>query len=234
MADVPLIGEALPADDPVSVWLTTLSLAFGDMQIVHVYLVEGHDKLSKGMSEATLFYGYRLASAHYREAAKLCRLARARSQPEIRKFYASLPEEVRRHLEDALRAYDSFGNHMRSLRNGLFHYPYPDGYKPDGGGARPGQERWDALAAVIHAAREHPMTTRPGKLRDSRFNWADDLAAEIVASTVGGVDCFAKVVEASADSVTGLMRFINTAVDERMVRAKLGLPVDRPRTELQP
>ena len=73
------------------------------------------------------------------------------------------------------------------------------------------------------------MTTVRGKLREARFAFADDLSAQMVEATVGGTDAFAALAQSLASAVTGLMRFINAALDERMARAALGLPLDQPR-----
>jgi hypothetical protein len=121
MPEPPRIGDALPADDPVSLWLTSLAWAFGDMQIATVALSDGHESLGDGLSTPASIYGWRLVTAHFREVARLCGCAKQPRPPAIRRFFNSLPQETREELENVLDSYRLWGNEVRALRNGFFH-----------------------------------------------------------------------------------------------------------------
>jgi hypothetical protein len=89
---------------------------------------------------------------------------------------------------------------------------------------------WDGLATYLTDARDLPMLVRPGDLRNARHEWADEISAMVVTATVGGSGRFGPLIRARADASLSLWRFIDSAIGERMMRARNDLPLDEART----
>src|SRR5712692_2655204 len=86
-------GDMFPADDVVSEWLTTISLAFNDIAFIHSNL----DAAFKGPAYG-YFYLLRLSLGHFHEAAKY--LDETEAIPELKTYVESLPTEVQAHYAD--------------------------------------------------------------------------------------------------------------------------------------
>jgi hypothetical protein len=74
------------------------------------------------------------------------------------------------------------------------------------------------------------MLVRPGDLRNARHEWADEISAMVVTATVGGTGRFGPLIRARAEASQSLWRFIDSAIGDRMTRARDGLPLDEART----
>lgn len=110
------MNRVFPADDLLSEWLATLTLAFNDISLVNEQLQQDHEVLHR------FFYWLRLAIAHFFEAAKF--LDETAEVPEVKAFVGALPDEAQAHYRTCLEKYRAQETPVQRLRNqAMFHYP---------------------------------------------------------------------------------------------------------------
>lgn len=205
------VGEVYPADDPLSEWLVTLSVAMNDLALVHVRLDEDQDEPEKA------FYWNRLAISHFTEAGLF--LHDTAQIAEVKTFVESLDAEPRAKYEECLAIFQELRGRLFDVRNkATFHYPQLRTSSPQH--ERPVRDALETLQAdrgVIRAAR----------IRDARALFADDVVAAIFAKELGGLDAIAAFEAQVAEGTTAFVRFANLALDEHLMRVRAkGVAVD--------
>lgn len=119
-----LIGEAFPEDDPIAVWIASLSRALNDIRTATKYAVRPdqppHERL----------YFVRVTASHIREAVKLAAREHEK-RPEVQHFVAGMPQAGRDALDEINRRIDakfekrpsvSLFDDIKRLRDDTFHY----------------------------------------------------------------------------------------------------------------
>lgn len=198
-----VMGEVYPADDPLSEWLVTLSLAMNDLALVHERLEEDQNELDRA------FYWRRLAVSHFWEVALFLR--DTAGIPEVKTFLGSLGDATRRNYDECLSVFNELRGKLNNTRNkAAFHYPQlkPCNAKLE----RPVRE----ALTKLHGNRG---IVRKGTIRDGRAFYADAVVYEIFAKEVGGADAVDEFNARVAAGVTAFMRFANLALDEHVDRA---------------
>lgn len=116
--------RAFPPDDPVAVFVMTLSIAFGDLRIVGGKYVPREDQ-----PDHERIYFVRVMASHLREIVKV--IDRQADAPGIKDFVATLSDEAR---DARARIPEKLGAHvlkddertlldfLKRLRNDTFHY----------------------------------------------------------------------------------------------------------------
>jgi hypothetical protein len=79
------------------------------------------------------------------------------------------------------------------------------------------EARWAEIREVLVEGAEDRVRFRPGNLRDAELTWLADLRARRVLSIVGDEETFADLAALLAEAVTEAVRFMNEALDEKMV-----------------
>jgi hypothetical protein len=111
-------GDVFDPEDPLSVWICTLGIAFNDVIYAHVRVEEATVAWER-------FYGWRVAIGHFNEAA--LHLERGRRIDEVVKFLSSEREVLERY-EDVLARYEGLRGITNRFRDeAAFHYPYKSG-----------------------------------------------------------------------------------------------------------
>jgi hypothetical protein len=173
-----------------------LAMASNDLTLVHVQAEEDYDSAHK------FFYWLRIGIAHYHEAATY--LSDTRDVPDVAEFVESLPAEAQKRYAKCLAFFDERRGHLESLRSeGVFHYPE---LKPTRG-KRPIAKILEDLA---DAKGEIQLG---GKIRDSRFFFADDVAAATFVRNSGGEGEVENLASEIADAVADFIAFADDALN---------------------
>lgn len=214
-------GDVLPADEPLSEWLTVLAMAFNDLALVNDHLESDYDELH------AYLYWLRLGVSHFTEIAMY--LERTQHVPAVEAYVASLPDEVRARYSDCLAIFNERRRELFLIRNSVFHYSSPI--------ARGEHLLMEALKALG----DDLVTIRTGTVRDSRLLFADDVAAAIFTRATGipwndvlrdDVQKHVGIVQSHIqDAVTAFMRFAGPALMETISRA-IGAAVPFQKVEL--
>jgi hypothetical protein len=202
------IGDAFDADDPLSVWMCTLALAFNDA--VHTNLKAGGAEI-----EWEFVYEWRIAISHFTEAC--LHLERGREVEQVTAFLAS-ESDIKEAFDDVLTRYESVRQFTNDIRNqAAFHYPYESGQR-----------------AVARALRDLADSqgefggTASNKVKDGRLFFADEVAAKLVVNAAGGTKTATEAaMSAVADAVAAFARFANAALDAYFIRYKDALTEQR-------
>lgn len=124
-----IMKEMFPPDEPLAIWILTLSRIYNDLKHANSYMVNSYE--NESYSESEMIYFARLGFAHYREAVKI--IDSYKDKSEIRNFMSNLDKEI---VEKYDFVIDS-GNHFNDsflkeyvvpIRNNMFHY-FDDGIK---------------------------------------------------------------------------------------------------------
>lgn len=198
------IGQVYPADDPLSEWLATISMAANDLIAVHVLMAETDD-------DSLRWYFFRAAAGHFYEAAK--HLDETENVPEIKTFVASLPQPAREAHERVLALFRPHKTLISNLRNSVFHYPSM--MNPQQPGVLRTARR---LPAILRMAADHESHVRLGRLKDARMVFADELSIGLAVRAVGTPQNLEKLQDAVREGVQAFMRFMNPALDEHTIR----------------
>lgn len=212
------VGEAFPADSPVAVFVTTLSMAYNDLMLTNLQLVGG-DKHGPGMREVPAYEGMyllRVSCARLYEFRQTIRYARR--QDEVARFIADLPPEALADLASAERINrhpgDWLEKALRHVRNQSSHY---------GGKYTWDDERW-ALETVADLEDEIEMAN--DLMSGMRLKFADLVTVQHFTRMIpeqsdlarGDLDDavlearMAEFVSAVADATTAALRFIAGAL----------------------
>jgi hypothetical protein len=187
-------GDIFDPDDPLSVWICTLGIAFNDVIYSNV-------KVEAATKAWERFYGWRVAIGHFNEAA--LHLERGREIAEVVQFLES-EGEVKERYEDVLRRYGDLRGLTNRFRNeAAFHYPYESG-------------RVAVAEALGELADEEGAVggIASTKIRDLRQFYADDVVAHLVFNASGGSEAeFEEAASALGDAVSAFGRFANVALD---------------------
>jgi hypothetical protein len=162
------IGDVLDADDDLAVWFCTIALAHNDLVITNVREIEAD-------SEWQRFYDWRMGVGHYSEVMLF--LGRMRDHAAITSFIDSSPSELQQAYKAALDEYEGTRRVAKHVRNeAAFHYPSTKGVR-----------------AMRRALRDPELTntrggvtSRSGKVRDTRMHYADEVMAKMVMNAAGG------------------------------------------------
>jgi hypothetical protein len=195
-------GDFFRDDDVVAEWVTALSMASNDIRLLQ-------DRLDADEEERhRWFYWFRVTVAHAFEAIKY--LERTSQRDEIHAFIDRLPQEVQGHHADALRRFGELHRTMRTIRDEVtFHYPEMK-HQQRQKKKRPIQAALARLKdsyAIVDAGEAHTIGS-------SRHLFADDVAASVVMSSVGGWNELMSAWHDIRHLIASFMRFTNRAVDE--------------------
>jgi hypothetical protein len=201
------LGDLLPADDPVSEWVATLTLAFNDIALVHGEFDEAYEGPAY-----RYFYLLRVALSHFNEAAKY--LDETEDIAEVRAYVESLPEGLRELYDDSLRRYRERRGFLAQVRNlSAFHYPE---MKPSPG---PRGRLMKRLLEELAEATTSMYKGASGTIGDSRALFGDDIASKLFTRGASDDDeLIAHHVEVK-EAITSFMRFANGAINEWIGRA---------------
>lgn len=198
------IGDVYPADDVVSEWLSTVSMAANDLITVHVLMAETED-------ESLRWYFFRAAVGHFYEVAK--HLDETENVPEIKTFVESLPQPAREAHARVLALFRPQKAQISNLRNSIFHYPSM--MNPQ----QPGTLRASrSLRAILRLAANHVSHVRLGRLKDARMVFADELTVGLAVRSVGTTQNLERLQETVREGVQAFMRFMNPALEEHVIR----------------
>lgn len=196
--------DLYPADDLLSEWLATISMAANDLIAVHVLMAETDD-------DSLRWYFFRAAVGHFYEVAR--QLEDTEDLPEVQAFIASLPQPARESYKKVLSLFKANKAQLSNMRNAVFHYP-----------SLMNPQKRDELRAnhdlpvILREVAEHKTQVRMGRLKDVRFEYADELTARFVVRKVGTVQNFEKLQEVVREAIQEFMRFMNPALDEHVTR----------------
>jgi hypothetical protein len=209
MAERPKVGfqfgMVFPADDLVSEWLATLSMAFNDLALVWERMVADQDVAHR------FFYWLRLAIAHFYEVAKY--LDDTSEVDEVRAFIATLSPEAQEAYATCLARYREHETPAVRLRNqSAFHYPP---LQP-GRANRPMRKVLEDLAGKEGTIDKGATGTIGG----SRLLYADDITSNFFVAASGGEDELAQVHPDISEATTSFMSFTNAALNEWFVQAE--------------
>lgn len=199
-------SDFFPADDPLSEWAVTISLAYNDLSLLNEHL--------KGdvTTQHRWFYWLRLTISHFGEAASY--LERTQDVPQVATFVARLPEHAQAHYTDCLERYARNEATIKRIRNDAgFHYPALRIVQSQ-------RRRRAVQRALAELASGNAVADvgEEGVVRGSRMLFADEVAASLIARASGGLERFVQVVEPEiALAITSFMRFANPAIDEFLV-----------------
>lgn len=192
------IGDAFPADDPLSLWAANLSMAFND-------LVFTNDRMDKARREWERFYWSRPAWAHLYEVMKFLR--ENEDEEHVTAFVGELPADAQEAYRRALKLYDENRDVLSKIRNNVaFHYPHRRGLRM-------------LRATLLAAANEEGQHgSRTGKIRDARLNFADDFQAHMVVKACGGrIEDYEARAASISELTAALMKFLNHGLDRYFV-----------------
>jgi hypothetical protein len=205
------LGDVFNADDPLSVWICVLAVAFNDA-------VHANVKTDKAPLAWARIYEWRVAISHFSEAC--LHLERGREVDEVIEFLASEPD-IKEMFDDVLVRYDNVRHLTNRIRNeAAFHYPYRSGHR--------------AVARALTNLADEEGTfggEASTKIKDSRQFYADALAARLVMNAMGGTErAYEEAATELGEAVAAFGRFANAALDAYFVRHKDALRPER-RTE---
>ena len=196
--------DLYPADDLLSEWLATISMAANDLIAVHVLMAETED-------DSLRWYFFRAAVGHFYEVAK--HMEDTEALPEIQTFVASLPQPARVSYEKVLSLFKDNKAQLSNMRNVVFHYPSLMNPQQRGE-LRANRD----LPTILQQVAEQQTVVRMGRLKDVRFEYADELTARLVIRKVGTVQNYEKLQDTVREAVQEFMRFMNPALDEHVTR----------------
>jgi hypothetical protein len=187
-------GDVFDPDDPLSIWICTLGIAFND--IIHANV-----KAARAETAWERFYEWRVLVAHFNEAC--LHLERGRDIQQVRQFLDS-DQAVLERYGTVLRSYDDLKGVANRFRNeATFHYPYASGREAVARALRELAHEEGAFGGVASS-----------KLKDSRQFYADDVVAHLVWNAAGGSEeAFESAAAALGEAVTSFGRFANAALD---------------------
>jgi hypothetical protein len=111
------MGDLLDADDPLAIWVCTLSMAFNGA-------IHATTKYVEAEKPWQLLYEWRVQISHFNEAC--LDLKRSRRVNEVEAFLEA--EGLVEKLEDVLSRYDALRHITNRIRDETtFHYPYDSG-----------------------------------------------------------------------------------------------------------
>jgi hypothetical protein len=198
------VADVLPADDPVSTFVLALGWSIADLVAIHKRMESCAD------DDAELLFWMGLAWSRYYEISGLLKVSRSPAFPEIKAFVESLPAQTTDRLGAIQKPRRKFDDVIRGLRNEFSHYP-------ELANSAQAEARWAEIREVLVEGAEDRVRFRPGNLRDAELTWLADLRARRVLSIVGGEETFADLAALLAEAVTEAVRFMNEALDEKMV-----------------
>lgn len=200
-------GDVFPADDLLSEWLITVSMASNDLILVHLRMEADQDE------EHLMLHWFRLAVAHFHEVGK--HLHETRNVQEIRTFVRSLPQPTQARYDAVLDIYTRRKRALGNIRNGTFHYPsLMEWHNP-----QTIRQKRD-LNAVLRASASENGAIRAGPLRNSRLLFADELAARLLVRKTGSIANYTSLQDEVRQGIQEFMRFMNEAVEEQLMRAR--------------
>lgn len=165
-------GEIFPADDVLAEWAATLALAFNDVSLVRIQMIE--DSVPHRW-----LYWLRLGVAHFAEAASYLR--ETSELPEVAAFISALPDEVHAHHAECLARYTEHETVIERIRNEAgFHYPE---LRP-----APNQRRRRPMQKVLAALEERQGSVVGETIGDGRFLFADEIVGGLIVRAHGGDD----------------------------------------------
>jgi len=192
-------GDIFDPDDPLSIWICTLGIAFNDM-------IHTNEKIEQATVAWERFYEWRVAVAHFNEAC--LHLERARNIDQVQEFLNSEPE-VHEKYEALLRNYSEIKSITNRLRSeATFHYPYKKGRDAVALALRELRDEDGAVGAVVS-----------NRIRDSRQFYADDIVAHLVWNAAGGSEeAFESAATELGEAVASFGKFANAALDAFFVQ----------------
>lgn len=206
------MGGAFPADDLVSEWLVTLGFPFNDMIIVFERMEADAGTPYK------FFYWTRLMISHFAEAALF--LDETKDIPAIAEFIDSLPEEAQQNYHSVLDVFESHGAELHAIRSHVFHYPEMKIVE--------GQKKARVVERALQIHADNQAVIKVGKMGAARLLFADDIAAEVFQRMSGGEDNVMVLHGAISQATNPLMRFMNEAMEEHLIRRRADGLVLRP------
>lgn len=196
--------DLYPADDLLSEWLATISMAANDLIAAHVLMADTDD-------DSLRWYFFRAAVGHFYEVAR--QLEDTEGLPEVQAFVASLPQPARESYEKVLSLFKANKAQLSNMRNAVFHYP-----------SLMNPQKRDELRAnrdlpiILRAVAKDETLVRMGQLKNVRFEYADELTAQLVVRKVGTVQNYEKLQAVVREAIQEFMRFMNPALDEHITR----------------
>jgi hypothetical protein len=200
-------GDVFPADDILSEWLITVSMASNDLILVHLRMEADQNE------EHLMLHWFRLAVAHFHEVGK--HLQETRNVPEIRTFIRSLPQPTQARYAIVLDTYKRRKRALGNIRNGTFHYPSLMEWRSP----QTIRQKRD-LNGVLRASAREQAAIRAGRLRESRLLFADELTAKLLVRKTGGIPNYRSLQGDVRAGIQEFMRFMNEAVEEHLLRAR--------------
>jgi hypothetical protein len=160
-----------PADDVLAEWAATLALAFNDVSLVRIQMIEDDSVPYRWL------YWLRLGVAHFAEAASYIR--DTSELPEVAAFIGSLPDEVQAHHAECLARYSEHETVIERIRNEAgFHYPELR--------LMPGQRRRRPMQKILAALGDQGGSVIGETIGDGRFVFADDVVSSLIVRAHGG------------------------------------------------
>jgi hypothetical protein len=189
------MGDVFDADDPLSIWIATLSVAFNDA-------VHSSNKVQAADEDLWKhFYEWRVAISHFNEACR--HLERGQDIVEVVRFLEA-EGDLKKRFEEVLSQYEALRVVANRIRNeAAFHYPGERGKK--------------AIARVVRMVAdedgffgEHGKST---KIRDTRQRYADFLVAGLVIEACGAAeDAYEKTMDRFGEAMAAFGLFANAAL----------------------
>jgi hypothetical protein len=196
------MGDLFDADDPLAIWLCTLSIAFNDA----IHATTKYLEAVKAERSWEVLYEWRVQISHFNEAC--LHLQRGRDVDEVIHFLQA--EGLLGEFDDVLSRYDVVRRAANRIRDeATFHYPYKSGQR-----------------AVVRALRQladqeeffgsyGPSST----IRHSRQLYADQVIATLVMNACGGtLEAHREASDQLQDAIGAFGRFANAVLDAYFVR----------------
>ena len=200
------LGDVFKPGDDLSIWFCTIALAHND-------LVTTQGRVDEATTDWERFYDWRIGIGHYSEIMLF--LGRMRERRAIREFVGASPSLLRDAYETCLRTYDEHRRIAKHVRNeAAFHYPSAKGVKAMRR-ALQDEELQNATGGV---------TSKTGKIRDTRIHYADEVMATMLMNALGATEAeVERSYAALGDAIAAFMQFANQAQDEFFLRQPRGV-----------
>lgn len=191
-----IMKEMFPPDEPLAIWILTLSRIYNDLKHVNSYMVNIYE--SESYSESEMIYFARLGFAHYREAVKF--IDSYKDKSEIRDFVNNPDKEI-------IEKYDfviASGNHFNDsflkkylvlIRNNIFHYFD------------------DCIKEIINSKVGYESTVRiiDKAMKDIDLVFADEMSVFLSFKSME-TDDFTNLVKEISSYILALIDFLNDAI----------------------
>lgn len=170
------IGDVLPADDEAARWVLVLTLARNDLALTRARLIEAFGKNRSALHWSRLLTGHLYEIAYF--------LRREAVRAVIKDFAKTLPPKVAMVYSELLRP-DFLKGRLEGDRERIFHYPSADKEAEDKSGP--------ALHTALDAVRDLEAALKvewgeDGKVKDMRFDFADQVAVQFAMADFGNTE----------------------------------------------